>query len=135
MTAAEKALAEMHAAIYRTKSRVATYWGRLNQSQRNAICREAELPITMAKPEFPLGKGDREALREAVRRLDYQGKFPNCMNYEDWRDALIPAPDEKTERGEAGPADELAQKRSVLQEALSMNSGQKKTPVIGGANA
>ncbi|MGL4466230.1 MAG: hypothetical protein ACRCUK_01890 [Plesiomonas shigelloides] len=135
MTAAEKALAEMHAAIYRSKSRVATYWGRLNQSQRNAICHEAELPISLAKPEFPLGKGDREKLRAAVSRLEYQHKFHDCMSYKDWRDALMPPPEENTKEGKTGPADELAQKRDTLKKALSADSGQKKTPVNGAPNA
>lgn len=135
MTAAEKALAEMHAAIYRTKSRVATYWGRLNQSQRNAICHEAELPVSLAKPEFPLGKGDREALRLAVRRLGYQSLFQDVMSYEEWRDGLIPPPEEKTEGRETEPADELAQKKNVLKEAITANSGQKKTPVNGARHA
>ncbi|MGL6427788.1 hypothetical protein [Aeromonas hydrophila] len=134
-SAAERALAEMHAAIYRTKSRVATYWGRLNQNQRDAICYDAQLPMSLAKPEFPLGKGDREALRLAVRRLGYQSLFQEAMAYEEWRDALIPQPEEKTKEENTRPTDELAQKRSVLKEVLTANRGQEKTPVNGAAIA
>ncbi|WP_421179460.1 hypothetical protein [Aeromonas enteropelogenes] len=135
MNAAEKAIAEMHAAIYRTKSRVATYWGRLNQSQRNAICHEAELPISLAKPEFPLGKGDREALRLAVRRLGYQSLFQGVMAYEEWRDGLIPLLEEKTEGEEQKPANELEKKKALLKEVQTANRGQKKTPVTGAPHA
>ncbi|WP_421179278.1 hypothetical protein [Aeromonas enteropelogenes] len=135
MNAAEKFFADSRAAFDREKTKVAKCWFALKQPVRRAICNEAELPMSLARPELPLGDGDREKLREAISRLEYNHKFTNCMDYKDWRDALIPPPEEKTEGGETGPADELAQKRSVLQEALSMNSGQKKTPVTGGANA
>ncbi|MFB2906841.1 hypothetical protein ACE1BH_18145 [Aeromonas jandaei] len=135
MNAAEKALAEIRALFDHEKTRVPTCWRELNQSQRNAICHEAELPVSLAKPEFPLGRGDRESLRQAARRLGYHDKFHGCMHLDDWRDALMPPPEGKAKGGEIGPADELARKRAILKGVQTANSGQKKTPLNGAANA
>ncbi|WP_429169317.1 hypothetical protein [Aeromonas hydrophila] len=135
MNAAEKALSEIHALFEHERTMVPRCWADLKPCQREAICFTAQLPISLAKPEFPMGRGDRESLCLAARSLDYHGKFLGRMGLDDWRDALIPPSEEKTEGGETEPADELAQKRSVLKEALSANSGQEKTQVTGAANA
>ncbi|KAJ8740024.1 hypothetical protein H9Y13_18600 [Aeromonas veronii] len=134
MNAAEKALSEIHALFEHERTMVPRCWADLEQCQREAICFTAQLPISLAKPEFPAGRGDRESLRLAAARLDYHDKFLGRMGSKDWRDAQMP-PEEKAKGGEAEPVDELARKRKVLKEALSANSGQEKTQVTGAANA
>ncbi|WP_421179021.1 hypothetical protein [Aeromonas enteropelogenes] len=135
--AAEKALAEMREAIYHANCRVSKYWGELNQPQRRAICNEAELPISLAKPEYPLGERDRESLCLAMRRLGYQHLFHGAVSLEEWRTGLISPPEEKTE--EARAVDRLERKKNLLMtlanDPETANSGQKKTPVNGAANA
>lgn len=135
-SAAERALAEMRQAIYHTNCRVARYWGELNQPQRKAICNEAELPISMARPEYPLGERDREALCLAMRRLGYQHLFHGAVSLEEWRTGLIPPPEEKPEVTRS--AERLAQSKGLLMTLVNnpqtANCGQEKTPITGAAN-
>ncbi|MCX4103676.1 hypothetical protein OR620_07765 [Aeromonas hydrophila] len=135
-SAGERALAEMRKAIYHANCRVARYWGELNQPQRKAICNEAELPISMARPEYPLGERDREALCLAMRRLGYQHLFHGAVTIEEWRSGLIPPPAEKPEVTRS--AERLAQSKGLLMTLVNnpqtANCGQEKTPVTGAAN-
>ncbi|WP_429076391.1 hypothetical protein [Aeromonas hydrophila] len=135
--AAEKALAEMREALYRANCRVAKYWGELNQDQREAICYNAKLPMSMAKKEFPLGTQDRESLCLAMRRLGYQHLFHGAVSLDEWRTGLIAPPEEKAE--ETGPADRLTKSKGLLMTLVSATQtadcGQEKTQVNGAANA
>ncbi|MGL5499202.1 MAG: hypothetical protein ACRDCQ_19875 [Aeromonas sobria] len=136
MSAAERALAEMREAIYHANCRVAKYWGVLNQDQREAICYNAKLPISLAKPEFPLGERDRESLCLAMRRLGYQHLFHGAVSLEEWRTGLIAPPEEKPEG--TGPAEWLAKSKGLLMTLVNKpqtaNCGQEKTPITGAAN-
>ncbi|AMQ43680.1 hypothetical protein FGF01_01920 [Aeromonas salmonicida subsp. achromogenes] len=135
-SAAERALAEMRQAIYHANCRVAKYWGALNQDQREAICYNAKLPISLAKPEFPLGECDRESLCLAMRRLGYQHLFHGAVTLEEWRSGLIPPPEEKPEVSRS--AERLAQSKGLLMTLVNnpqtANCGQEKTPITGAAN-
>ncbi|MBL0563140.1 hypothetical protein [Aeromonas hydrophila] len=135
-SAGERALAEMRQAIYHANCRVARYWGELNQPQRKAICNEAELPISMARPEYPLGERDREALCLAMRRLGYQHLFHGAVTIEEWRTGLIPPPEKKPEVTRS--AERLAQSRGLLMTLVNnpqtASCGQEKTPITGAAN-
>jgi hypothetical protein len=118
----------LRAQLLQSKSQVPRYWREANQKQRAAICYTAELPFTFAKEELPIGRADKEALRQAVIDLDMQHLFHGRMSEYEWHSGCLP---ELREEEEIKPASELEKKRSVLKEVMSADSGQKKTPLTG----
>jgi hypothetical protein len=128
MTPREDYPAGLKALLLLAKSQVPRYWREANQKQRAAICYTAELPAAFAGPALPIGRADKEAIRQAVIDLDMQHLFHDRMSEYEWHTGCLP---ELREEEETKPVDELAQKRDALKEAMSANSGQKKTPLTG----
>ncbi|WP_429180373.1 hypothetical protein [Aeromonas salmonicida] len=132
MTPREDYPALLRAQLLQSKSQVPRYWREANQKQRAAICYTAELPFTFAKDVLPIGRADKEAIRQAVIELGLQSLFHGRMSEFEWHTGCLP---ELRVEEEAKPASELERKRALLKEVKSANSGQKKTPVNGAANA
>lgn len=128
MTPREDYPALLRAQILHAKSQVPRYWREANPKQRAAICYTAGLPFTFAKDELPIGRADKEALRQAVIELDMQHLFHGRMSEYEWHTGCLP---ELREEEGIKPASELEKKRSVLKEVMSADSGQKKTPLTG----
>jgi hypothetical protein len=131
MTHREDYPALLRARLLQSKSQVPRYWREASQKQRAAICYTAELPFTFAKEELPIGRADKEALRQAVIALDMQHLFHGRMSEYEWHTGCLPELREE----ETKPASELERKKAFLKEVQTADSGQKKTPVNGAANA
>jgi hypothetical protein len=132
MTLREDYPALLRAQLLQSKSQVPRYWREASQKQREAICFTAQLPFTFAREVLPIGRADREALRQAVIDLGFQGLFHGRMSEYEWHTGCLP---ELREEEETKPASKLERKRAFLKEVQTANSGQKKTPVNGAANA
>ncbi|MDF2415413.1 hypothetical protein, partial [Aeromonas sp. 1HA1] len=105
----------LRAQLLQSKSQVPRYWREANQKQRAAICYTAKLPFTFAKPVLPIGRADKEALRQAVIELGLQHLFHGRMSEYEWHTGCLPElqPEEKP-REETGPAERLAKSKGLL---------------------
>ncbi|QTL95559.1 hypothetical protein [Aeromonas jandaei] len=125
----------LRAQLLHSKSQVPRYWREASQKQRAAICYTAELPFTFAKEVLPIGRADKEAIRQAVIELGLQGLFHGRMSEYEWHTGCLPELREE----ETGPAERKEKKKALLTSIVggqeTANSGQKKTPVTGAANA
>ncbi|RKJ92159.1 hypothetical protein D6R50_06295 [Aeromonas veronii] len=130
--------AKLRALLLHAKSQVPRYWRELNQKQRAAICYTAELPLTFAKKVLPIGRADKEAIRQAVIDLDMHHLFHDRMSEYEWHTGCLPELREEEDE-ETGPADRQEKKKALLTSIVggqeTANSGQKKTPVNGVASA
>ncbi|MGL6369406.1 hypothetical protein ACSZNB_06855 [Aeromonas hydrophila] len=131
MTTSENYPALLRAQLLQSKSQVPRYWREANPKQRAAICYTAELPLAFAGSELPIGRADRESVRQAVIDLGLQCLFHGRMSEYEWHTGCLP---ELKEKKEIKPASELERKKAFLKEVQSANSGQEKTPVNGAAN-
>lgn len=135
MTPREDYPALLRAQLLQSKSQVPRYWREASQKQRAAICYTAELPAALAGEVLPIGRGDRESIRQAVIDLGLQGLFHGRMSEYEWHTGCLPELGEE----ETGPADRQEKKKALLKSIVggqeTANSGQKKTPVTGAANA
>ncbi|RKJ83799.1 hypothetical protein D6R50_24160 [Aeromonas veronii] len=136
MTHNEDYPALLRAQLLQSKSQVPRYWREANQKQRAAICYTAELPAAFASPVLPIGRGDRESIRQAVIELGLQHLFHGRMSEYEWHTGCLP---EQREEERTGPVDQLEKKKALLTSIVggqkTANSGQKKTPVIGARHA
>ncbi|MGY3895765.1 hypothetical protein [Aeromonas enterica] len=129
----------LRAQLLQSKSQVPRYWREANQKQREAICYTAQLPATFAGPLFPIGKGDRESIRQAIIALEWQSLFHSAMSYYEWHSGCVPElQSEEKPREETGPAERLAKSKGLLMTLVNnpqtANYGQEKTPITGAAN-
>jgi hypothetical protein len=135
MTSREDFPALLRAQLLQSKSQVPRYWREANQKQRAAICYTAELPAACAGPVLPIGRADRESIRQAVVDLGLQGLFHGRMSEYEWHTGCLP---ELKSEEETRSADRLERKKGLLMTLVNdpqtANSGQKKTPVTGAAN-
>lgn len=126
----------LRAQILQSKSQVPRYWREANQKQRAAICYTADLPAAVAGPALPIGRADRESIRQAVIELGLQHLFHGRMSEYEWHTGCLP---ELKSEEETRSADRLERKKGLLMTLINdpqtANSGQKKTPVNGAANA
>ena len=125
-----------------SKSAVARYWLTANREQRSAICYIARLnPETHADQAITaMTKHDRESIRQAVIRLEWQSLFHGCMSQYEWHEGAASAAQPAVEKREdSGSAERLARGKHLLNTLVnpypSVNYGQKKTPITGAANA
>ncbi|MFB2904896.1 hypothetical protein ACE1BH_08115 [Aeromonas jandaei] len=132
MTNREDYPALLRAQLLQSKSQVPRYWREANQERRAAICFTAQLPFTFARDVLPIGRADKEALRQAVIDLGMQHLFHGRMSEYEWHTGCLP---ELREEEETKPASELERKRCLLKEVQTTDFEQKKTPLNGAANA
>ncbi|MGY4028460.1 hypothetical protein ACW5WQ_21380 [Aeromonas rivuli] len=124
-----------------SKSAVARYWLCANKDQRSAICYTARLnPETYAELAITaMARDDRESVRQAVIRLEWQALFHGCMSHYEWHQGCVSAEQPRGERKEAtSHADRLERSKHLLSTLVNQhkpaNCGQKKTPITGAAN-
>ncbi|MGY3901280.1 hypothetical protein ACW5XF_02245 [Aeromonas lusitana] len=135
MSAAENYPALLRAQRLQSKSQVPRYWREANQKQREAVCYIAQLSIALAGQALPIGRADRESIRQAVIALGLQHLFHGRMSEYEWHTGCLP---ELQREEETRSADRLDRKKALLTEIVTgqntANSGQKKTPINGAAN-
>ncbi|WP_120415209.1 hypothetical protein [Aeromonas veronii] len=135
MTPCENYPALLRAQLLQSKSQVPRYWREANQKQRAAICFTAELPAVLAGEVLPIGRGDRESIRQAVIELGLQGLFHGRMSEYEWHTGCLP---ELKSEEETRSADRLEKKKTLLTAIVSRqetaNSGQGKAPITGASN-
>lgn len=139
MTSRQNYPALLRAQLLQSKSQVPRYWREANQKQRAAICYTAELPTTFSGPVLPIGRADRESIRQAVVELGLQHLFHGRMSEYEWHTGCLPElQSEEKPREETGPAERLAKSKGLLMTLVNSsqtaNCGQEKTPVTGAAN-
>ncbi|MDF2389795.1 hypothetical protein GWQ31_00230 [Aeromonas sp. 2MA4] len=124
-----------------SKSAVARYWLTANRDQRSAICYIARLnPDSHAEQAITaMVKGDREAIRQAVIRLEWQSLFHGCMSHYEWHEGCVPAEQSRGKPKEiTHQAERLERSKHLLNTLVNqhppVNYGQKKTPITGAAN-
>ncbi|MGY3910081.1 hypothetical protein ACW5XW_01570 [Aeromonas piscicola] len=130
----------LRAKLLQSKSQVPRYWREASQKQREAICFTAQLPFTFAREVLPIGRADKEAIRQAVIDLGLQDLFHGRMSEYEWHTGCLPElQSEEKPREETGPAERLAKSKGLLMTLVNnpqtANCGQEKTPVNGAANA
>jgi hypothetical protein len=132
MTFREDYPALLRAQLLQAKSQVPRYWREASQKQRAAICYTAELPFTFAKDVLPIGRADKEAIRQAVIELGLQHMFHGRMSEYEWHTGCLP---ELKSEEETRSADRLEKSRGLLMTLVNdpqpVNSGQKKPPLTG----
>jgi hypothetical protein len=135
MTPRENYPALLRAQLLQSKSQVPRYWREANQKQRAAICYTAELPAACAGPVLPIGRADRESIRQAVVELGLQHLFHGRMSEYEWHTGCLP---ELQSTEETRSADRLERKKTLLTTIVggqeTANSGQNKAPITGAAN-
>ncbi|MGY6037930.1 hypothetical protein [Aeromonas sp. AE23HZ002T15] len=135
MSAAENYPALLRAQLLQSKSQVPRYWREANQKQREAVCYIAQLPMALAGQVLPIGRADRESIRQAVIALGLQHLFHGRMSEYEWHTGCLP---ELQPREETRSADRLHKKKTLLSEIIggqnTAKSGQKKAPDNGAAN-
>jgi hypothetical protein len=115
MTPREDYPALLRAQLLQSKSQVPRYWREANQKQREAICYTAQLPATFAGQILPIGKGDRESIRNAIIALEWQSLFHGAMSYYEWHSGCVPElQSEEKPKEETGPAERLAKSKGLL---------------------
>ncbi|MGL5841197.1 MAG: hypothetical protein ACRCYK_05230 [Aeromonas hydrophila] len=139
MKAHENYPALLRAQLLQSKSQVPRYWREANPKQRAAICYTAELPLAFAGSVLPIGRADRESVRQAVIDLGLQYLFHGRMSEYEWHTGCLPECQSIEETEEAGAAERLTRKKGLLMTLVNgpqtANSGQEKTPVNGATNA
>lgn len=128
----------LRAQLLQSKSQVPRYWREANQKQREAICYTAQLPATFAGSVLPIGKGDRESIRQAIIALEWQSLFHSAMSYYEWHSGCVPELQSEEKPEETGSVERLAKSKGLLitlvNKPQTANCGQEKTPITGAAN-
>ncbi len=139
MTPREDYPALLRAQILQSKSQVPRYWREANQKQRAAICFTAELPAVLAGEVLPIGRGDRESIRQAVIELGLQHLFHGRMSEYEWHTGCLPELQQEEKQEGTGTAERLEKSKGLLMTLVNnpqtANSGQEKTPVNGARHA
>ncbi|HDN9511146.1 hypothetical protein [Aeromonas salmonicida] len=148
MTPREDYPALLRAQLLQSKSQVPRYWREADQKQRAAICYTAQLPFSFAKEVLPIGRADKESIRQAVIELGLQHLFHDRMSEYEWHTGCLPElqqeeeeeeEEEEEKEGRTGPAERLEKSKGLLMTLVNnpqtANSGQEKTPVNGARHA
>ncbi|MGL5225133.1 MAG: hypothetical protein ACRC8Q_07435 [Aeromonas sp.] len=123
LTLAEQALvnaeglALLRMQLGKSRSNLDADWLALSQAKRVAICAIAGQPrgqlLTAALTSLPYGQ--REAIRQAVLELEYQGEFRCGCNSREWHQASAAAGSE-AELAKRARADRLASRLDAIKQ-------------------
>jgi hypothetical protein len=111
----------------KTRSSLDTAWLAISAAKKAAICTIARQPRgqLMTATLSTLPNAQREAIRQAVLELDYQGEFRCGCDSKVWHPAPVTQPIRDIEREKKERAAKLRMKRAVLAASEMVKQGPR----------